>query len=91
MRIDDTFWDKLQNNEKELLVQIALLFPPVSFDIVFHTLSFPPTTALKLLEKFNMLDILGKYSGWFCKYLASAPYSLSWDCVAYYCYVNRLK
>ena len=28
-------------------------------------------------------------SGWFCKYLLSAPYSLSWDCVAYY-FSNKL-
>jgi len=29
--------------------------------------------------------------GCHCKCLASAPYSLSWDCVAYYCYVSRPK
>lgn len=58
MKIDSAFWEKLCPEEQEVLLQTAMIFPPVSFDILFHTLSPAPTVVLKALEKFQVLGIL---------------------------------
>lgn len=56
--MDSGSWEKLSKEEKEILIQTAMILPPVSIDILFHTLSSPPTAALKILEKFNRLGII---------------------------------
>lgn len=61
MKIDSKLWKSLTGEEQNLLIQIAMLFPPVSLDILFHTLLSPPTVILKALEKLTALTILKPY------------------------------
>lgn len=58
MKIDAVSWTKLESHEKKILLQTAMIFPPISLDILFHTLSSPPTAILKALEKFSTFGIL---------------------------------
>jgi len=58
MKFNSDFWANLQEPEKEILLQTAMIFPPVSLDILFHTLSSAPTSILKALEKLTDLGII---------------------------------
>lgn len=60
MEMNASLWRQLSASEKEILIQAAMIMPPVSFDVLFHTLSSPPTTALKAVEKFLALNIFLK-------------------------------
>ena len=58
MIINSVAWEELDEQEKEVLVQMAMIFSPVSLDVLFRTLSSAPTTTLKALEKFHKLGII---------------------------------
>jgi transcriptional regulator with GAF, ATPase, and Fis domain/tetratricopeptide (TPR) repeat protein len=58
MKMDAEVWEKLSREEKEILIQTAMILPPVTIDIFFQTISSPPTVAFKALEKFNRLGII---------------------------------
>lgn len=58
MKIDEAFWEGLGSEEKDVWLQAAIVFPPISVDILFHTLPFPPTSVLKAIERLDQLAIM---------------------------------
>ncbi|MEH0019415.1 MAG: sigma 54-interacting transcriptional regulator [Desulfobacter sp.] len=58
MKITPELWGKLGGKEQDMLLQAAMMTPPVSFDTLFHTLACPPTTILRTLEKLDTLGLI---------------------------------